>query len=130
MLQELVELGVPAHTTCTVVELRTVLMEARSMAARSIHPRIGGRRDEAKCNLSESAKIRAGLARIVMPAKPTRGWLLLWNLRQSKATLAETGRPGMGDLSAKSKPPPRLGARLANLNANGVVEARTHHGGV
>ncbi len=72
----------------TVPELRTMLMEARSAHQHPSKKEADVMKGLTKCNLSELTKMASDQG-ITLPEKPTRGWLLL-NLRQSKATPAET----------------------------------------
>ena len=82
------EHGVPAHASWTVPELRALLMEARSAQEHPSKKEADVMKGLTKCSLPELIKMATDQG-ITLPAKPTRGWLLL-NLRQSKSTPAET----------------------------------------
>ena len=82
------EHGVPAHASWTVPELRTLLMEARSAQEHPSKKEADVMKGLTKCSLPELIKMATDQG-ITLPAKPTRGWLLL-SLRPSKSTLAET----------------------------------------
>ena len=82
------EHGVPAHASWTVPELRTLLMEARSAQEHPSKKEADVMKGLTKCSLPELIKMATDQG-ITLPAKPTRGWLLL-NLCQSKSTPAET----------------------------------------